>query len=305
MATVAARDVSTPDDPIHGVPVEGGELGVRVWGEPGADRPVVVFIHGITATHMAFPPLARALAGECTMIAPDLRGRGASRELGPPYGMARHADDVVSTLDHFDVKTALVVGHSMGGFVATALARHHPGRIERIVLLDGGVPLQVPQDLPADELAEAVVGPAAARLRMEFTSEEAYLDYWKQHPALGGDQWNDDVERYLRYDLIGAPPALRSSCRLDALHADTTDTLLTDEPEQALRHAGCPMILVRATRGLLNQEPPLYPDDWLRPWLDRVQDLRRTTVPDTNHYTLVLMPAAVEAVAGVIRTELR
>ena len=44
-------------------------------------------------------------------------------------------------LDHLQVDQAVVVGHSMGGFVAVVLAHHHPERVRRLVLIDGGLPL--------------------------------------------------------------------------------------------------------------------------------------------------------------------
>ena len=52
------------------------------------------------------------------LIAPDLRGRGRSNTLPGPFGMTRHADDMAAVLDFLGVPRAVVVGHSMGGFVS-------------------------------------------------------------------------------------------------------------------------------------------------------------------------------------------
>ena len=51
----------------------------------------VVAVHGITASAMAWPPVARQLSEDWTLVAPDLRGRGAASELPGPYGLKRHA----------------------------------------------------------------------------------------------------------------------------------------------------------------------------------------------------------------------
>src|SRR3712207_2689502 len=107
------------------VPTTGGSLRVARWRDAG---PAVRAVHGITATHMSWPFVARELSKEAQFIAPDLRGRGGSRELPGPYGMKVHADDCVAILDHLGIDKAVVVGHSMGGFVGAILAMHYPER---------------------------------------------------------------------------------------------------------------------------------------------------------------------------------
>src|SRR5690606_30076261 len=72
----------------HDVPVAGGTLRVGVWepvgplatGPDGAPLPSVVLVHGITASHRAWPAVVAALAGR-RVVAPDLRGRGRSNHL--------------------------------------------------------------------------------------------------------------------------------------------------------------------------------------------------------------------------------
>ena len=130
------------------VEVDGGTLHVGRWG---TGRPVVVAAHGITGTHRAFRALAEQLGEEVTLLAPDLRGRGHSNRVGGPFSMAAHADDLVAVLDHVGVQRATIVGHSMGGFVAVVTAHRHPERVERLVLVDGGLPPEL--------------GPLAGRLR--------------------------------------------------------------------------------------------------------------------------------------------
>ena len=84
------------------VPVAGGTLHVGVAGPaPGTDGvPIVLAVHGITGSHRSWAPVARHLGDAVTVLAPDLRGRGESAEVGGPYGMASHVEDLLAVLDH-------------------------------------------------------------------------------------------------------------------------------------------------------------------------------------------------------------
>ena len=194
------------------VPVRGGTLRVGLW-EPGrtppmrdiADAPTILAIHGVTASHRCWDMLAAALPGY-RLIAPDLRGRGRSNALPGPYGMAQHADDMADVLDFLGVPQALVVGHSMGGFVSVMFAHRHAGRVASLLLVDGGMPLRMPEGMTTDSLI-AALGPAADRLSMTFPDHEAYRNFWRVHPAFV-DSWNEAVTDYIDYDLVGIPPEL-------------------------------------------------------------------------------------------------
>ena len=91
-----------------------------------------------TATHLGWLEVAQRLP-DVILLAPDLRGRGRSAHLPGPYGLATHVADLVALLDAVGCER-VVVGHSMGGFVAVTLAALHPDRVSRLVLVDGGLP---------------------------------------------------------------------------------------------------------------------------------------------------------------------
>ena len=119
------------------VEVRGGSLRVGIWGAESS--PPVLAIHGITASHLAWQLVAEALP-DLRIIAPDLRGRGRSSELPGPYGFDQHADDLARLIDQLGLGPVPIVGHSMGGFVAVAVAHRHPELISGVLLLDGGLP---------------------------------------------------------------------------------------------------------------------------------------------------------------------
>src|SRR6266511_2829718 len=146
------------------VPVVGGTLRVARWGTA---RNVAIAAHGITGSSMGWLAVARRLDADWSIVAPDLRGRGESRDVPGPFGLEAHADDLIAIAGHLGVGRAVLAGHSMGAFVVAIAAAKAPALGERVVLVDGGLPLPLPgEGLDLDAVIEAILGPALARLRM-------------------------------------------------------------------------------------------------------------------------------------------
>jgi 3-oxoadipate enol-lactonase len=124
----------SPDAPSGRTVAAGGhEFFVREAGPPGA--PPVVLIHGwaygsLATWHRVIP----LLAGDLRVIAVDLRAHGKSDRVRERFEVEDLADDVEAVLDALGVGRVAVLGYSMGGMVAQALARRHPARVERLVL---------------------------------------------------------------------------------------------------------------------------------------------------------------------------
>ena len=92
-----------------------------------AHDPAIVLIHGITDSRHAWHPLLHSLAAHHLVLAVDLRGHGESdSDVG--YDPISYATDVVETASALGVNDALVVGHSLGGVVASAFAAIAPCR---------------------------------------------------------------------------------------------------------------------------------------------------------------------------------
>lgn len=285
----------------HAVEVAGGTLHVTRFG---SGRRTVLGIHGITASSMSMAVVARALGSEFTLLAPDLRGRGASARLPGPYGMRAHADDCAAVHAAFSERPVVVLGHSMGAYVAVVLAAAHPEVVERLVLADGGLPLPLPDGLPADpdEVIDLVLGPAIERLGMVFPTGASYFDFWRAHPAM--EEWSDDIEAYLRYDLEPVEGGYRSRVVEQAVRADGAEQLVAPELiTQSLRSVRCPIHFIGAPRGLLNQPSPLIPNEVVRHWQGELPDLRADVVDDVNHYTLVIGQRGAAAVAHAVGDE--
>lgn len=297
MSSVEADDQTQVSYERLSVPVRGGDLVVGHW-RTDESRPTVVAVHGVTANHRCWAFLAAT--GAASVVAPDLRGRGGSGALPGPAGMATHAEDLLAVLDALGIERAVLLGHSMGGFVVTAFAAAHPDRVERVLLLDGGMPLPgPPPGVTSEQVLAATIGPAAARLQMTFPDSAAYLDFWRVHPALR-DAWSPEVEDYLSYDLVGTSPECRSSVSLDAVRDDSADLL--DEMANKRRVQALPegTVFLRAPAGLMAEPGGLYPPELIERHVASFPQVRFSEVPDVNHYTLVMSAEGAAALARAL-----
>ncbi|CAG6391307.1 alpha/beta hydrolase [Streptomyces cocklensis] len=282
-----------------GVEVPGGTLAVRRWpGTPGAGT--VLAVHGITGNGLSWAGVAEALDG-VEVLAPDLRGRGRSGDVKGESSMAVHADDLLAVLDHFGVGRAVLAGHSMGGFVGCVAAHRDPGRYRHLVLVDGGLGFPVPADMDIDQVLHAVIGPAMAKLDMEFADRAAYHAFWAGHPAfaeLGGEA----VRAYLDRDLVGEEPHLRSACRAAAIRQDAEDELRNPEVFAAIHRLRVPAELLWAERGLRDEPVGLYPPEVVE--AAALTTVSTRFVPGVNHYSILLGTAGAATVAERVRAAL-
>lgn len=102
------------------------------YDDVGSGLPVV-FLHAFPLNRTMWDPQVGALLAECRCIPIDLRGFGESM-IAPPYTMSRYADDVIGVLDVLQIERAVIVGLSMGGYIAFELLRRHRHRVRGLVL---------------------------------------------------------------------------------------------------------------------------------------------------------------------------
>jgi pimeloyl-ACP methyl ester carboxylesterase len=289
---------------ISHVDVAGGRLVVHdLSPDAAAGAPAVIAVHGITANALAWLGVARELGRDVRLLAPDLAGRAASRDVLRQGGLAGHVEHLIAVLDAFGVERAAAAGHSMGGFVAALAAHRHPDRIHAAVLVDGGVGFALPPYADVDAVLDQVVGPALRRLQMRFDSPSAYRAFWQQHPALTavwGTPAEPDLDAYIRHDLVRDGEGWRSSCRSEVIRADGADVLSDAQTLAAAPALRVPTTFLLAARGMLDEPHGLYDEARLSTaGLPPHVQVRR--VEDTNHYTIVFLPQGVRAVAAAIR----
>jgi pimeloyl-ACP methyl ester carboxylesterase len=129
------------------VAVDGVTLRVRVWPAADAARRPVVLLPATGETAEDWDVVAASLQSSRTVYAVSLRGHGSSDWPGH-YSIQSMADDVTGLLRQLDDGPVDLVGHSLGGLVACAIASAHPELVRRLVLEDVGVPHPRPATAP-------------------------------------------------------------------------------------------------------------------------------------------------------------
>jgi YbgC/YbaW family acyl-CoA thioester hydrolase len=125
---------------LQRLPVNGVSLTVEVRGE----GPAVLFIHGYPFDHTIWTHQVAALEGWCR-IAPDLRGMGQSDAPDLGYSMETYAADLAELLDLLGAREVVLVGLSMGGYVAFEFLRRWRGRVRGLVLMSTRAEADAPE----------------------------------------------------------------------------------------------------------------------------------------------------------------
>lgn len=190
----------------------------------GRGQPLVL-VHGFMMSHYYFDNILPRLSARWDVIALDLPGFGESDR--PPgdrfgYDRASFAKVVAEVMERLGVPQAAVLGHSMGGGVALALAARRPELVERLVLVSAAV---YPLPLPA--YAKVLLQPTVGRLvwRHLFTKGELRRALLRDHfkdPAPVTDAFVDYY--WARLNRAGGRDAAwAAACKLGALEAHTPD----------------------------------------------------------------------------------
>jgi YbgC/YbaW family acyl-CoA thioester hydrolase len=256
--------------------VNGVSLVVEVRGH----GPAVLFIHGYPVDHSIWSHQLTTLEGWCR-IAPDLRGMGQSDAPDLGYSMETYAADLAALLDLLGVEQAVLVGHSMGGYIAFEFLRWLRNRVRGLVLVDSRAESDTLEGkrnrdsaaaMAREQGAEAIADAMLGRILGRTTQADA--------PAI--------VERVRTLmaaspvaGLVGALAAMRerpdSTSLLPELDGLPTLVIVGDEdeltpPAQARAVAdavpGASLVVIRSAGHLPTMERPVETTDAIRAFLE-------------------------------------
>jgi pimeloyl-ACP methyl ester carboxylesterase len=259
--------------------VKGDGIGINLAVWEGGGKPVLC-IHGITANCRCWDTLAQHLAPDHHVVAMDLRGRGQSDKPSEGYALDYHLRDINCLLDDLGLERAVIMGHSLGAFIGLAFAAEYPGRVEHLILVDGG------GDLSPEQMEQVFAGikPALDRLELVFPSAEAYLEKMRAAPYI--QPWSAATEAYYRYEIETVEGGVRTN--ISPAH-------IREEAENIRRvncapyypRLQCDVLILRATHGLLSQNDILLPEDVIDRMMREIPRAQRFDVEGMNHYGIV------------------
>jgi pimeloyl-ACP methyl ester carboxylesterase len=110
--------------------------GIRLHYVKMGEGPLLILLHGWPQTWYEWHKVMPALASKFTVVAPDLRGLGLSEKTQTGYDKHTIANDVAALIKHLGEKSAIVVGHDMGGKVAYVLSLLYAELVTKLILVD-------------------------------------------------------------------------------------------------------------------------------------------------------------------------
>lgn len=248
-------------------------------GKPfNPELPAVVFIHGAENDHSVWTMPARYFAHHgCTVLAVDLPGHGRSAGALLPSVEAQ-ADWIVALLDAAGVKSAVLVGHSMGSLISLEAASRYPDRVGKIALVGTAVPMPV---------SEALLTAA----RDARPKAEGMVNVWSHGPrgAIGGNTvpglW-----------MMGAGIRLAERAADEVLFNDLNACNAYARGMEAAAAAQCPALLVVGSRDMMTSPrgaPKLAA---------AMKDARIATIEGSGHALMAEYPdALLDALRGFIK----
>jgi len=254
---------------------------------------LVVFLHGFQDSGATFGETARALAERgLEVLAPDQRGFGRSQWVsGDAY---YHFPDYVADLDALlsivakDRPIALV-GHSMGGTVASLFAGARPDRVASLALVEGIGPPDMPASLMLERTRSWLDGLASAPRRHEpFATEAEALDRFARHHQ---DVPREVLASILPHLLSPSPDGGAGAWSFDPLHRTRSPMpFAADALKAFLREVRCPALWVSG--GPRGFHPP---DEEER--LACLRDLKRAVI-DCGHMIHWVRPRELADLLG-------
>jgi pimeloyl-ACP methyl ester carboxylesterase len=148
----------------------------------GGSKPPVILLHGLTANGTCWTALANNLESEYDVIMPDARGHGKSSAPDNGYRYEDHANDVVGLIKALRLPPPILIGHSMGGMTAAAVASLNPNLLRGLILAD-------PTFLSPKVQREVCDSDAADQHRkiLGNSLEELVTDLRSRHPNRSAD----------------------------------------------------------------------------------------------------------------------
>lgn len=243
--------------------------GVKLHYVTAGEGPLVVMIHGFPDYWYTWRNQMPELAKHFQVVAYDQRGYNKSDQPEGIYNykVEKLVADLVAVVDHFKQEKAIIVGHDWGGMVAWTFAMTHPGRTDRLVILNLPHPKGLlrelannPQQRLASAYARAFQEPDAAS---KMTPE--VLAFWVK----GDDVKQKYIEAFQRSSIEGMLNYYKANYPREPY----------DAAAREFPNVKCSVLMFHGLNDVALL-PGALNDTWQ--WVD--SDLTLITIPDAGHF---------------------
>ena len=244
-------------------------MAYREWGDPANPR-VLLCVHGLTRNSLDFTQIAKALAADYRVVAPDVVGRGESDRHPEPmaYNTLTYAADMVTLLAHLNLEQVDWLGTSMGGLIGMLLAGQANSPVRRLILNDVGPTLSLdalkrivnyvgdPHEFADAETARRYVRMIFAPFALQSEADWEQLVQSTLKPTVsGGMRFNYDpaIRKPLEQALLGQGVDLwslydRIACPTLLIHGELSDLLSTETAAEMTRRG--PRAVLKTVAGV-------------------------------------------------------
>jgi haloacetate dehalogenase len=262
------------------------------WVSAGSGPPVYL-LHGFPETWFGWRKQIPVLAEKYTVVAPDLRGYGATEKPAVGYDKRTMANDVIALMDHLGHDRIALIGHDRGARVATRFAKDHRDRIDRLVVMDN-IPTRIlVQDYDASKNTVRIgwwfmgfLGVQDLAERLIEGNEEAFFTHfyrtWSYNPEMLSQA---EIDVYIAN--YRQPGAVRGSCADYRSGPEDVAQDLVDADELI----DCPVLTLWGAdfEGVAG----IY--DVAEVWRGMAKDVQAVAIPECGHLVQEEKPDEVNA----------
>lgn len=265
--------------------LRAGDVELAAWEWPGADPPLL-FAHAAGFHGRCWDHIIHLFPGRRS-LAIEFRGHGRSAKPASPIPWRHFTDDVIAVADHFGIRDAIGIGHSMGGHAVAEAAALRPELFGALVLVD---PVIFP---PFWYSAPPPDASFIARRRNRWASPAEMLERFRSRPPFAA--WRPEVlKNYCDYGLLpdgdgyvlACPPQIEAAIygMSNAPESDIYPQIATIRLPVTILRAGA-----IAPPGVFDlAASPTAPD-----LVSKFRNAREVFLPDNNHYIPMEAPELV------------
>ena len=260
----------------------------KIFARSGGSGPPLLLLHGYTETNVMWHRVAPKLAARFSLVIPDLPGYGwsvapAAAPDHEPYSkraMARVMVEAMERLGHVRFRTA---GHDRGGRVAYRLALDHPGRVERLAVLDIVPTYDMWHNMDRNLAMKVWHWPFLAQPHPlpEMLIEKAPVEYleWKLASWTKAKNLSAFDSRALDHYRAAFADPHRIHAHCEDYRAGQSSDLAHDEADRAAGNTiPCPVLALWGSAGI-----PSETGGPLKIWQAWARDVRGTAI-DSGHF---------------------